>query len=888
MNDPTMGANDLVQSRRFGQGSIVAVLGATTVVRFAHGIEECATADLVPLRSISKKVATGETDEPARVVARVLAEAINAVNAQWGVFSTSRIELLPHQLWVCRKVLERLPARWLVADDVGLGKTIEAGLVLWPLLAKGRVRRLLIICPASLCEQWQYRLQSMFDIRARIFATENDQGRVNFWEGSPLQVIVSLQTIRGVSSETASKRQARLLQSPKWDLVIVDEAHHLNDDEGTGPTLGSRLIRALTHGGKVDSMLFFTATPHRGKTLGFLSLLNLLRPDLVPDAKRPMEDYIQVLPQVMIRNNKQAVTDLEGKRLFQAPVVRQETYSYSPEEAEFYRLMTEFIASGRAYASGLQQRDAQAVTLVLIAMQKLAASSVAAIRRALEGRMARLQESTGRARRRLEIQQAFDALDDEAAQLEETRVEQLDLQLVDDELVHLEHLLRAARAVTEETKIRRILELTQTVFAERSVLFFTEYKATQSLLMSALIARHGADAVSFINGDGEARDVVINGQARQVRTGRAQAAERFNEGKVRFLVSTEAAGEGIDLQGSCHSLVHVDLPWNPMRMHQRVGRLNRYGQKKRVEVAILRNPETVEAQIWEKLDIKIREIVKAFAGVMDEPEDLANLVLGMTPGAVFDDLFFQSAGRPGAETWVEKQTARLDPKEAIAMVQQLFGSCARFDFKHDAAAIPRVDLDALQPFLELALALEGRRLTRTPDGRYNIQTPEGWRGGAELVLDRYQGVTFDRAAKGGAEKVLGAGHRLVERALTEMAGSTTSVALLPGKGLPGIVVVRLLDRITSTDSTVRSAIVGLTYNPRSGEHDTWLRDWQLVKLLNEHVPSLTKSVQANLDRAVIDKCLASVSQRALALIHKLDLPFSMPDAEALAVLWPVP
>src|SRR5207247_836954 len=149
----------------------------------------------------------------------------------------------------------------------------------------------------------------------------------------------------------------------------------------------------------------------------------------------------------------------------------------------------------------------------------------------------------------------------------------------------------------------------------------TEYKATQSLLMSELIRRYGDGCVAFINGDSRADDVADrSGQVRSMHQTREDAADRFNEGRVRFLISTEAGGEGIDLQERCHSLVHVDLPWNPMRLHQRVGRLNRYGQKARVDVITLRNPATVEARIWEKLNAKIEKIMLAFGDLMEEPE----------------------------------------------------------------------------------------------------------------------------------------------------------------------------------------------------------------------------------------------------------------------------
>jgi len=145
--------------------------------------------------------------------------------------------------------------------------------------------------------------------------------------------------------------------------------------------------------------------------------------------------------------------------------------------------------------------------------------------------------------------------------------------------------------------------------------------------MSALMKKFGDNCVTFINGDHRVEGVTgTDGIAKAISLDRVSAAESFNQGEVRYLVSTEAAGEGIDLQESCCSLIHVDLPWNPMRLHQRVGRLNRYGQKNQVEVITLRNPDTVESRIWDRLNQKINSIMIALGGAMDEPEDLLQLV----------------------------------------------------------------------------------------------------------------------------------------------------------------------------------------------------------------------------------------------------------------------
>jgi len=167
-----------------------------------------------------------------------------------------------------------------------------------------------------------------------------------------------------------------MFEGPAWDLLVVDEAHHVNADEDAGPTLGYKLVQQLVDEKKVASIIFFTGTPHRGKNFGFLALLRLLRPDLF-DPREPLAQQLPRLRQAVIRNNKYSVTDLRGALLFQPPAVTWEAYAYSPEEAHFYNMLTEFILTGKAYASTLGASDRRLVILVLIAMQKLASSSVA-------------------------------------------------------------------------------------------------------------------------------------------------------------------------------------------------------------------------------------------------------------------------------------------------------------------------------------------------------------------------------------------------------------------------------------------------------------------------------------------------------------------------------
>lgn len=885
-------AQDSVTHARFGVGTVEVNKGRTAIVRFDHGLEECETATLRVRATLFGAIARGEWHAPREVVAKVQGSAIQSVNDAWGVFSRSRIALLPHQLWVCNRVLRRWPIRMMVADDVGLGKTVEAGLILWPLLSRGQVKRLLILCPASLVEQWQSRLREMFDIRLARYVTDADTERGDFWGTHP-QVVASLPTLR----LDRSGRRERLLEAPTWDLLIVDEAHHLNADQDTGATLGYELAAELLSQSKAESVVFFTGTPHRGKPYGFWALMKLLRPDLF-DPRRPEAGQLPALREVLIRNNKQLVTDMQGRKLFQPVTVRSETYSYSEAEDHFYRLLTEFIATGRTYAGSLSAQERRQVMLVLIAMQKLASSSVAAVRRALEGRLKRLQGLREDLRARVgATSQAGAALEvglrDETALMDgqqdlDKLLAEVTVKLMEDEIAHLQTLVEAARAVRHETKIGKILDVVADRFHDRAVLFFTEYKATQSLLMSALIGRFGPDCVTFINGDDRAEGVTASdGRAVPIVLNRQDAADRFNAGKVRFLVSTEAGGEGIDLQESCHTLVHVDLPWNPMRLHQRVGRLNRYGQRFPVDVVTLRNPETVESRIWEKLNAKIGRIMTALASAMDEPEDLLQLVLGMTSPTLFTELFSEASGvrTDSLSTWFDEKTRTFGGQDAIEAVKALVGHAARFDLA-GLKDIPKLDLPDLKPFFSGMLALNKRRPVWEEEA-LSFKTPDSWLSDAG-VRQRYAGLLFRRGVKGreAASKVIGVGHRAFDQALRQAQDLEACVSAIEGVSAP-TVVFQLYDQVTAQGGHVRQVTLGVRRQEGTTLEFEAVTDGGLLSELNGLKPrALDQDPGAGASVDEVSQILAGAEAWLASRVGEMDLPFTVPGWRQLAVLWP--
>ena len=885
--------NAAVRHPRFGAGHVLLDQGESVVARFEHGIEECLAADLELVDGLAERIAAGQVDPALPVVTRILGECIRSVNDAWGVFSRSRIDLLPHQLWVCKRVLESWPTRWLVADDVGLGKTIEAGLILTPLLSSGRVRRLLILAPASLVGQWQVRLREMFDIRIATYAAAADTPDSDFWNTQD-RVIASAHTLR---LNTAG-RWERMLDAQPWDLVLIDEAHHMNVDEQGHRTLSYQILDRLQERGKVRSMVLFTGTPHRGKDKGFLSLLRLLRPaDFDPD--QPLEDQIGKLRSVMIRNNKHSVTDMSGVPLFTPVRSTRETYTYSPQEARFYEQLTQFILTGKAYATGLGFKDQRVVTLALITMQKLASSSVAAVRRALTRRLARLRDAEAKLEesrqglaRLMELRAQDDPGNlDEISRLEEQVVETfMGVRLNPDEIPALKELLAVASEVTSETKIARILAVIEDRFADRSVLFFTEYKATQALLMSALNKRYGDGCVTFINGDGHVEGVKdASGNIYRLTEDRRLAAARFSRGDVRFLVSTEAAGEGIDLQESCSALVHVDLPWNPMRLHQRVGRLSRYGQTERVDVVTVRNPHTVESRIWDLLEEKLARIDLAFKGAMDDPEDIRQLVIGMASPGMFTKVFSEadSAARreQRLDDWFDAETATFGSAEAVDTVRDLVGNVAGFDFGSVAGQIPRVDLPDLVPFVKAILTVRGRRSDQADDLRLSFRPPQEWKDDFVIsTVDRYELLFAREPQPTKGEDVAGVGLRVIDRAVRDGVELTGAFAAIRGLDTP-IVVFSVRDRITGSDGPIRAAVV----SAQLGADGDWslIRDWELVQRLNPFADRPRSLVfgDAKPARDVSD-LIESARKYLVSQTDALDLPFALPTVDSLACLVP--
>ena len=809
-----------VKHAKLGVGTVDATKADFAIVTFENGETlKCPYSELTELEDINTAITKAKETDTDIVLAETQSALIETINNRWGVFSRSAIDLLPHQLWVCNQVLKEWPVRYLVADDVGLGKTIEAGLIIWGLRKARNIQRILIMVPAPLTGQWWERMESQFDLHFTIYTSENMDVEGNPWKGSPKYVIVSAPTLQMNESEKQRERQKKLFEGEPWDLVIVDEAHHLNAADKDGQTLEYQLFKKLNDSKKVISTVFFTGTPHRGFNFSFWMLMKLIAPDQFDPKLKPSEQY-ERLSKYFIRNNKANTVDMNGKKLFQPIKQHPEVFSYTPEEAEFYKEMSLFISEGKAYSQTLTGQKYTQVQLVLIALQKLASSSIAAVKGALITRKNNLLNEEKKSNSdETAFDDLLDAMSEDDFEEKANKTKDLRFVLMEDEIKNLDSLITLGDKVTHESRIDRIIEIVEKDYPNDSVLFFTEYKTTQSLLMSELMKKWGANNVTFINGDDMLKDVTMpDGSHKRFDKKRKDAAKEFNEGKKRFLISTEAAGEGIDLQKNCHVLIHADLPWNPMRLHQRVGRINRYGQTKTVDVVTLRNPETVESMLWDKLETKLNTIQQAFSAGMDDPEDMMQMVLGMKSSKFFRDVFAEGIGKSkeNVSSWFDSKTQTFGNRDAIEAVKGIVGNSAKFNIK-DLKGVPKVDLPDLVPFFKRALKLKGRLLTYNENDTYGFKTPDDWfKNGPYGTMPAYTGLIFRRKLNKGEspENIAGVGFYWFDKCLKYAESFTNSAACISGS--VSYFIYKMYDQKNYSDQRIINDLVVLSYDSKNG------------------------------------------------------------------------
>jgi len=531
--------------------------------------------------------------------------------------SIARVDPLPHQIEAVYDYFLKQPRiRFLLADDPGAGKTIMAGLLIKELKIRGLIQRVLIITPANLTFQWQRELKDKF--REQFEVVRGDVLRstygTNPWQDKN-QVITSISWVSRMDDARDS-----LLRS-RWDLVIVDEAHKMSAYSEDKKTLAYQLGEAL--GQMTDHMLLLTATPHKGDPENFCLFLRLLDADVYGDVSSLEEAVKRHEAPFYLRRVKEALVsfpdpnDGQVKRLFTRRTVQTADFELNADEYDFYYQLTHFVEDQSVKAAANQSAQGRAVGFTMAMLQRRFASSTYAVRRSLERMKERREKilADPAAYRREQINRRipenFDELPDEEQQtiIEELEnvVATIDPDALRAEIVQLGSLISQAKDLEEreiESKLVKLKELLvqRGIFDDPTMklLIFTEHRETLDYLVTKL--RDWGLSVTQIYGGMPIGD--------RDTPGTRIAAERAFKESCQILVATEAAGEGINLQ-FCWLMINYDIPWNPVRLEQRMGRIHRYGQEKDCLIFNFVAKNTSEGRVLDKLFERIREIERA-------------------------------------------------------------------------------------------------------------------------------------------------------------------------------------------------------------------------------------------------------------------------------------
>ena len=800
-----------------------------------------------------ERLAAGDFDHSEDYRIRQMALDVAHANTG-GELTASRVDLLPHQILLVHDLINQIPRRLLVADEAGLGKTIETGMLIRELIARGEAARILIVAPAGLLENWRSELAGFFRLTFDVLGRDFRDDGTAAWERYT-RVICSIDTL------TQCRRVQRLLAAPPWDLVIFDEAHHLSrirSGKRTTTTQNYRLAESLRNHSR--DLLFLSATPHQGNAFQFWSLIQLLDDQLFagPEA---IGDHRGLLNRVMIRRTKREVTDSRGDPIFRRRQVHTERFSLGPRERMFYERISDYLREGYD-AAGVGEthttRRQRAIGFVMTTFQKIMSSSPRAIRQALRRRLlvllarrqlelesrrtrARAAVGSGLAEEILRIQDEMLALaraalsedptanDDAEACIARVRrrlrrreeeAETTSWALDGDEEAGegiyaetgIPEEIPTVRRLIElvprgpdrrfETLVRAISDLSRENPDERFVIF-TQYRDTLAFLAEELGRIFGAKRIATLKG-GPVEDKI------------AAMEDFWRDDGARFLVSTSAGGEGINLQIG-RILFNYDLPWNPMAVEQRIGRIHRYGQQDTVQVYNLFAEDTVEERIYGLLDAKLCEIALSI-GKSDErglpAEHFRSDILGLLGARPDYQNLFKRALVDRDYRRTEAEIARMlaeanRAREALGALTQDIGGFNLEDYHRIEG---RHTLAELGRWVRSAVLRSGG--AAVPDGEFwTIHTPDILLHRFHLA-PRYERLCFDRALamRTRNSELGGVGHLLVDALLTvslEPAFMGEIARLDDG----GTIVARYLVRYEDDDHRPTARVITLEGRP---------------------------------------------------------------------------
>ena len=727
--------------------------------------------------------------------------------------TSARIDLLPHQVVLTHRIATASPRRYLIADEVGLGKTIETALVLRELASRGELNRALMVVPAGLVNNWHHELNDVFNLNFEVFGSEGDitDRKTNAFAKHD-RLIASIDTLKRPA------RIKKLLAADPWDLVVFDEAHHLTAHKNGGKvrkTENYKLGEALKSHSR--DLLLLSATPHQGNHFRFWMIIQLLDSTLFGNPEEMVHNRHR-LNTVMFRRTKADACKPNGDPLFARRGVHTEAFLMNEEERRFYEALRDYLRDGFDLAKR-QGNQGRALGFLMAIFQKIAASSFAAVRRTLKRRMLMLTLHEAHLRdRELDIENR-ERLYDEARQIihaewklskdimgrsEADRVmsdlkykllkkldeealamasdddgHEFSASIIEDSIsdvvdLHLpEERLRIADLLGQfprqrETKVQKLLDGLGTLWRQNSdekIVIFATYLGTVDLIAREIEEQYPGQGVAVLKGGDH---------------GAKSAAEkrfRLKDGP-RVLICTAAGREGINLQFA-RVLFNFDLPWNPMDMEQRIGRIHRYGQAHTAQVYNLVLSDTIEGKIFLLLDDKLTEIARTLGKVDDQgniAEDLRSQILGQLSEKLnYDKLYQEALSDPSLErTSVELEAALSNAREAREVVFDLFQDLDGFSLDdYQPLSDTSSGLSRIVDFMTASVSDRGQSLVKHDLHTY-VLTGSQNRNDVTFTLDR------DTATNTEAVELLGIDHPLVQDELIRwrnLAPDTLSISV---------------------------------------------------------------------------------------------------------------
>jgi SNF2 family DNA or RNA helicase len=680
--------------------------------------------------------------------------------------TSAKVDLLPHQVVLVHRIANARPKRFLIADEVGLGKTIEAALILRELASRGELQRALMIVPAGLVENWRRELNDVFNLDFEVFGSEGDvTDRKSNAFVKHNRLIASVDTLKRPS------RIKKILEAPPWDLVIFDEAHHLSvyrNGSKVKKTENFKLAEALRD--HCRDLILMSATPHQGDHFRFWGLINLLNPTLFED-HQDMVDNRHRLNAVVIRRTKADACAQDGSPLFLRRVVHTESFNLSEEEMILYTALLDYLRDGYNLAAQ-QGSKGRALGFIMTIFQKITASSFAAIHSTLRRRLLMLTIQEGIVRDEMLDVDGRNQMFSDARQIihemhslphDPVGIAQVD-QLLADAKYHLikkrseaESFLSNAESYSDseyaasageesaallvsialpeerqrirdllaqfpvavESKTKMLAHALQQIWQQNpdeKIVVFATYLGTVEAIKKQIDEMFPGKGVDVLKGGDHGAKTAV------------QKRFRRKDGP-KILICTAAGREGINLQFA-RILFNYDLPWNPMDLEQRIGRIHRYGQVSTSQVYNLVAIDTIEGKIFLLLEEKLDEIAKTLGKVNEQgriAEDLRIQVLGQLGSTLsYDRLYQEAVSDPTLKrTQQELEVAMENANKARLFVFELFQELDRFNLgdyqKFDDKGR---GMQRLVNFVAKAAALSGSSFKQQNETTWELSTKD--------------------------------------------------------------------------------------------------------------------------------------------------------------------